>query len=150
MAAQGGQKGRRINRRPPSLSKIFSNHRQSQGPRLSRGLGVALEGHHVGKTSQEALNDLPLESFALQPVNGHLHTNSTLMYKKSILILFSLRSMLESKAFLLSPAEPGDVVSLKHINSNSYQPGYVPGWYATTCAHQGVKPKIWPLASSES
>ena len=38
-----------------------------------------------------------------------------------LLFFFSLRSMLESKAFLLSPAQPGVVVPLKHINHNTPQ-----------------------------
>ena len=45
--------------------------------------------------------------------------NQPLSYKEIVITLFSLRSMLEAKAFLLSPAELGVVISLKHTRQRA-------------------------------
>ena len=41
-----------------------------------------------------------------------------------VAVLYSLRSMLEAKAFLLSPAELGGLISLKHTKEIWTESGY--------------------------
>ena len=74
-------------------------------------------------TSQEALNILPPESLALPPVNGQ-HSFSFIQIFNNI----SLRSKLEAKAFLLSPAELGVVFLLKHLTAMNPQAHRVCGF----------------------
>jgi hypothetical protein len=48
-----------------------------------------------------------------------LFIQDQLLYNSQVVALFSLRSMLEAKAFLLSPAELGILISIKHTKGKA-------------------------------
>ena len=90
-------------------------HLQSQAPpRLRRGICVSSERASCRQASQEALKKsaacitCPAARKRAPFIQDYLSGN------RKVVHLFPLRSMLEAKAFLLSPADQGVVISLKH------------------------------------
>ena len=74
------------------------------GPPAKPGACVSPRRASYRQASQEALKNLPLASLAPQPVNGRYLSKINFLDNSKVVDLFSLRSMLEAKAFLHSPA----------------------------------------------
>ncbi len=87
---------------------------EKSGPPAKPGACVSPRRASYRQASQEALKNLPLASLAPQPVNGRCLSKINFLDNSKVVDLFSLRSMLEAKAFLLSPAELGVLILLKH------------------------------------
>ena len=98
---------------------IASPNLQKSWPPAKPGAYVSPRRASYRPASQEALKNLPLASFALQPVNGRCLSKINFLDNSKVVDLFSLRSMLEAKAFFLSPAELGVLISLKHTKENT-------------------------------
>ena len=79
---------------------------KKSAPQQSRGLCKPQKGIVPANLSRGTEN-LPLTSLAPQSVNGRCLSTINFLDNSKVVDLFSLRSMLETKAFLLSPAELG-------------------------------------------
>ena len=95
-------------------ASAFSTYRVRPPPRLRRGICVSSERASCRQASQEALKKsaacitCPAARKRAPFIQDYLSDN------RKVVHLFPLCSMLEAKAFLLSPALLGVVISLKH------------------------------------
>ena len=93
--------------------------RKSQSPRLCRGDCVSPRRAYCRQASQEALKKsaacitCPAAGKRAPFIQDYLSGN------RKVVHLFPLRSMLEAKAFLLSPALLGVVISRKHTRQKT-------------------------------
>ena len=105
-------------------------------PRHSQRLAQAPEGHTTPQASQKARNALPPASSAPPPVNGVLPAAYCIFWGLNTI---SLRSKPAAKALLLSPAQPGGIVSIKQIKQK--RGGRFPGrpcvYYNASCFKAG-------------
>ena len=98
---------------PSESGDALQKHTKS-GPPAKPGACVIPERASYRQASQEALKKsaacitCPAARKRAPFIQDYLSGN------RKVVHLFPLRSMLEAKAFLLSPVLPGDVISLKH------------------------------------
>ena len=92
-------------------SALCAAQRVKTGPPAKSGACISPERAYCRQASQEALNTLSFASLAPPPASGVLPITCCIFW---VLYIIPLRSMLEAKAFLLSPALLGVVISLKH------------------------------------
>ena len=108
----------------PKLSALMKS-----GPPAKPGACVSPERASYRQASQEALKKsaacitCPAARKRAPFVQDYLSGN------RKVVHLFPLRSMLEAKAFLLSPADLRVVISLKHTRQKPQQPYGLPRFY---------------------